>query len=82
MNQGSVEDVDREGYERNGVALAGPWEWYERGYATPKGGWDNYDIHHIQPRELGGDNDFWNLVPVERSTHQAEFNSFWQEFME
>jgi len=57
-------------------------EWYERGYATPKGGWDNYDIHHIQPRELGGDNDFWNLVPVERSTHQAEFNSFWQEFME
>ena len=57
-------------------------EWHERGYGTPKGGWDNYDIHHIQPRELGGDNDFWNLVPVERGTHQVEFNSFWRELME
>jgi len=57
-------------------------EWHRRGYDTPRGGWDNYDIHHIHPRELGGGNDFWNLVPVERGTHQAGFNTFWMEFME
>lgn len=56
-------------------------EWHERGYATPRGGWDNYDIHHIHPRELGGGNSFWNLVPVERATHQTQLNTFWMEFM-
>jgi hypothetical protein len=56
-------------------------EWHDRGYATPKGGWDRYDIHHIQPREFGGTNDFLNLVPVERNTHRL-FNDFWREFME
>jgi hypothetical protein len=56
-------------------------EWYKRGYATPRGGWDNYDVHHIHPRELGGNNDFWNLAPVERGTHQEQFNVFWQEFV-
>ncbi len=55
-------------------------EWHRRGYATPRGGWDKYDIHHIQPREFGGSNDFWNLVPVERSTHQQLFDEFWREF--
>jgi hypothetical protein len=57
-------------------------EWQQRGYGTPRGGWDKYDIHHIQPRQLGGSNDFWNLVPVESGTHQREFNSFWREFIE
>ncbi len=57
-------------------------EWHRRGYATPKGGWSKYDIHHIQPREFGGTNEFWNLVPVERGTHQELFNSFWREFLE
>jgi len=55
-------------------------EWYQRGYSTPNGGWDIYDIHHILPREYGGGNDFWNLVPVERQTHQELFNSFWRDF--
>jgi hypothetical protein len=54
-------------------------EWYDRGYQTPKGGWDKYDVHHIQPREFGGSNNFNNLVPVERNTHR-EFNKFWREF--
>jgi RHS repeat-associated protein len=57
-------------------------EWHRRGYAKPQGGWDRYDIHHIQPREFGGNNDFWNLVPVERGTHQSLFNTFWRQFME
>jgi hypothetical protein len=56
-------------------------EWYRRGYPTPPGGWPNYDIHHIHPREFGGTNDFWNLVPVERETHQELFNEFWREFI-
>ncbi|EAQ79165.1 HNH endonuclease signature motif containing protein [Blastopirellula marina] len=56
-------------------------DWHRRGYATPKGGWDKYDIHHIHPREFGGTNDFWNLVPVERVAHQNLFNEFWREFV-
>jgi hypothetical protein len=55
-------------------------EWYRRGYETPRGGWDKYDIHHIKPREFGGTNEFWNLTPVLRGTHQEAFNSFWREF--
>lgn len=54
-------------------------EWHQRGFDIPKGGWDKYDIHHIRPREYGGTNDFWNLVPIDRKTHQ-EFNSFWRGF--
>ncbi len=53
-------------------------EWYKRGYETPRGGWSEYDIHHIKPREFGGTNEFWNLTPVQRKTHQQEFNSFWR----
>ena len=56
-------------------------EWHRRGFAEPTGGWDKYDIHHIHPREFGGTNDFWNLVPVERGTHQELFNEFWREFL-
>ena len=56
-------------------------EWHDRGLPTPRGGWDKYDIHHIQPREFGGSNDFLNLVPVERETHKL-FNEFWREFIE
>ena len=57
-------------------------EWYKGNYPTPRGGWDKYDIHHIQPREFGGTNEFWNLVPVERKTHKDLFNEFWREFTE
>jgi hypothetical protein len=55
-------------------------EWYSRGFPSPRGGWANYDIHHILPVEFGGSNDFSNLVPVLRGTHQKLFNAFWQEF--
>jgi hypothetical protein len=57
-------------------------DWHRRGYETPAGGWGKYDIHHIQPRELGGANEFWNLTPVERGTHQELFNRFWREFID
>lgn len=52
-------------------------EWHDKGYPRPRGGWEEYDIHHIKPREYGGTNDFWNLTPVQRRTHQQEFNKFW-----
>jgi RHS repeat-associated protein len=55
-------------------------EWYKRGYSTPEGGWPKYDIHHITPREYGGTNDFNNLVPVLRGTHQQEFNAWWRDY--
>lgn len=55
-------------------------EWYDRGYETPEGGWAQYDVHHIKPREFGGDNDFWNLTPIQRKTHQQEFNAFWRDY--
>jgi len=57
-------------------------EWHQRGFKRPVGGWKKYDIHHIQPREFGGTHDFWNLVPVERKTHQSLFNKWWREFEE
>ena len=47
-------------------------QWYDRGYGTPEGGWSAYDIHHIQPREYGGTNDFDNLVPIPRDVADAE----------
>jgi RHS repeat-associated protein len=55
-------------------------EWYDRGYSTPEGGWAKYDIHHITPREYGGTNDFNNLAPVLRGTHQQEFNAWWRDY--
>jgi RHS repeat-associated protein len=55
-------------------------EWRDRGYPVPEGGWKNYDIHHIIPREYGGSNDFWNLVPVERNVHQNELNPWWNRY--
>jgi hypothetical protein len=54
-------------------------QWYKRGYSTPPGGWSEYDIHHVLPREYGGTNAFENLVPVERDTHQSEFNAWWRD---
>ena len=55
-------------------------EWYDRGYPTPEGGWSQYDIHHIQPREYGGTNDFENLVPVPRDVHQTVINPWWRKY--
>ncbi|MDP5226312.1 MULTISPECIES: hypothetical protein [Arthrobacter] len=50
--------------------------WYDRGYSTPPGGWGAYDIHHITPREFGGSNDFFNLVPLPREIHKTMFNTW------
>jgi len=76
--QGKVEKGSRVPWNKT---LRGEYisEWYKHGYDTPKGGWEHYDIHHIQPREYGGSNDFLNLVPVERETHKL-FNDFWRYF--
>jgi hypothetical protein len=52
-------------------------EWEQQGFSVPPGGWSRYDIHHIHPKEFGGTNDFWNLVPVERGFHQQHFNPWW-----
>ncbi len=55
-------------------------EWYDRGYRDLPGGWSQYDIHHILPREFGGGNDFWNLVPVERGFHNKVLTPWWKAF--
>ncbi len=55
-------------------------QWHEMGYSEPAGGWELYDIHHIRPREYGGGNDFWNLVPVLRPIHQDVLNSWWKAY--
>ncbi|WP_205299840.1 RHS repeat-associated core domain-containing protein [Pantoea sp. Tr-811] len=78
---GKISAADRTSW---GAAERGAFikDWYDRGYATPRGGWAEYDIHHIKPREYGGDNTFWNLVPVQRKTHQELFNAFWRNYNE
>ncbi|HEU5383541.1 MAG TPA: HNH endonuclease signature motif containing protein [Ktedonobacteraceae bacterium] len=55
-------------------------QWYDAGYSTPAGGWEPYDIHHILPREYGGTNDFWNLVPLPRDLHQLVVTPWWNLF--
>jgi hypothetical protein len=55
-------------------------EWISKKYPVPEGDWASYDIHHIHPRELGGNNDFDNLVPVLREVHQSKFNEFWRNW--
>jgi RHS repeat-associated protein len=56
-------------------------EWHNLGYPRPEGGWDPLDIHHILPREYGGTNDFWNLIPVDRTFHQDVINEWWRYFI-
>jgi hypothetical protein len=55
-------------------------QWYDEGFETPAGGWADYDIHHIIPHEYGGTNAFDNLVPVLRTTHQQEVNTWWRNY--
>ncbi|MFM7162737.1 MAG: HNH endonuclease signature motif containing protein [Planctomycetaceae bacterium] len=78
--QGPVDKSRRVSWDSKKDSAAFLAEWHRWGYATPLGGWDKCDIRHIQPQESGGTNDFWNLVPVERSTHQDLFLEFWREF--
>jgi len=53
-------------------------QWMKDGYPAPDDGWGKVDIHHILPRERGGTNDFWNLVPVDRDVHQQQFSPWWE----
>lgn len=42
--------------------------------------WDDYQIHHIRPRNYGGDNDFQsNLIPLPIETHKI-FTSWWNNY--
>ncbi|MCL4854059.1 MAG: hypothetical protein KJZ78_22095 [Bryobacteraceae bacterium] len=50
-------------------------EWIQRGYPVPPEGWSSVQIHHIKPREWGGTNDFWNLVPLSPAEH-TQFSNF------
>jgi RHS repeat-associated protein len=52
-------------------------QWIENNYQEID--WSRYDIHHILPREFGGTNDFWNLVPVERGFH-PNFTTWWRNY--
>ncbi|OBB10243.1 hypothetical protein A5761_27980 [Mycolicibacterium setense] len=55
-------------------------QWHDMGYETPPGGWSLYDIHHIKPREFGGDNSFENLIPVPRPLHGERITPWWNNF--
>lgn len=55
-------------------------EWHNQGFPRPEGGWGAYDLHHIIPRRYGGTNEFDNIVPVLRETHQKQFNSWWNNY--
>jgi len=51
-------------------------------FHSPKAGGISMISAIVMPREFGGTNDFWNLVPVERGTHRSLFNEFRREFTE
>ncbi|GAB5904565.1 HNH endonuclease signature motif containing protein [Mycobacteroides chelonae] len=55
-------------------------QWHDMGYTEPPGGWDIYDIHHIRPREFGGDNSFENLIPVPRPVHNQRITPWWNNY--
>ncbi|HZU67411.1 MAG TPA: HNH endonuclease signature motif containing protein, partial [Ktedonobacteraceae bacterium] len=56
-------------------------EWIEQGYPDyGKEGWKMFDIHHIKPREWGGTNDFWNLVPIDRFWHNRVVTPWWDAY--
>jgi len=59
-------------------------QWEQRGYPVPEGGWDAHHIHHILPREFGGTNDFWNLVPLTPEQHNGSapegFTAWWNAY--
>ena len=55
-------------------------EWYNRGFETPEEGWESYQIHHIEPREYGGENTFENLTPVLTTEHPKKLNPWWRAY--
>ena len=57
-------------------------EWNRRGFATPKRGWEAYEIHHIKPREFGGDSSFENMIPLAREQHRGQVTPWWNNYGE
>lgn len=55
-------------------------KWYIDTYGNPGYDWSQYDIHHIRPREYGGTNDYYNLMPIDRWTHQNVVNPWWTNY--
>jgi len=49
-------------------------------YGNPKWDWSAIDIHHVIPRERGGNNSFNNLYPLPRTMHQQLLNPWWARY--
>jgi YD repeat-containing protein len=77
---GRMDKAARTSWDSSADRYAFIKEWHSRGYETPRGGWQEYDLHHVRPREFGGNNTFWNLAPVQRQTHMEMFNKFWRGY--
>ncbi|WP_236546237.1 HNH endonuclease signature motif containing protein [Anoxybacillus sp. PDR2] len=39
-----------------------------------------YEVHHIRPREYGGNNDYSNLIPLLSSFHRKVVNPWWTNY--
>ncbi|MED2937523.1 HNH endonuclease signature motif containing protein, partial [Cytobacillus horneckiae] len=50
---------------------------YINTYGDPKWDWSALDIHHVRPRERGGQNNFANLYPIPRDIHQQIVTPWW-----
>ncbi len=55
--------------------------WFNKTYNNGKDPWDwgDYEIHHIRPRNFGGNNDNANLIPLPKATHLT-FTSWWRNY--
>jgi hypothetical protein len=50
-------------------------------YGDPKRNWSDYDLHHIIQRQFGGDNSFYNLIPLLRDYHQQVVEKWWKYYL-
>lgn len=54
---------------------------YEKRYNNGKSmDWTGIEIHHIDPREYGGTNNFNNLIPLPKEFHRKQVNSWWKNY--
>lgn len=56
-------------------------KWFNNTYNNGKDPWDwsDYQIHHIRPRKYGGTNEYSNLIPLTKSTHNI-FSTWWLSY--
>lgn len=66
-------DSPKTGFTRKAAYIR---TWFDRKLPKLPGSWSDYELHHIQPREYGGTNDFENLVPLSRAQHRL-FTNWW-----